>query len=74
MSTLMWITEKKLDWEIKNKGDQVRWNWENYEIFIPAVRKWEMLAATEVKIVINGSEKKKREQEHIRQMLHKTRY
>ena len=74
MSTLMWITEKKLDWEIKNKGDQVRWKWENYEIFIPAVRKWEMLAATEVKIVINGSEKKKREQEHRRHLLHKTRY
>ena len=29
MSTLMWITEKKLDREIKNKRDQFRWEREN---------------------------------------------
>ena len=45
-----------------------------YEIFILAVRKWEMLATTEVKMVMSGSEKKNREQEHIRHLLHKTRY
>ena len=33
-----------------------------------------MLATTEVKMVMSGSEKKKREQEHIRRLLHKTRY
>ena len=26
MSTLTWITEKELEREIKNKGDQFRWN------------------------------------------------
>ena len=33
MSTLTWITKKELEREIKNKGDQFRWN------FIAAVRK-----------------------------------
>ena len=35
-----------------------------------AVRKWEMLAAAKVKI--SGSEKKKREQEYMRHLIHKT--
>ena len=39
MSLLMWITEKKLDREIKNKGDQSPWEGEKHENFIPAVRK-----------------------------------
>ena len=31
MSTLTWITEKELEREIKNKGDQFRW-WNNIKI------------------------------------------
>ena len=42
---------------------------EEHENFIAAVRKWEMLAATQVKM--SGSVKKN-EQEHIQHVLHKT--
>ena len=55
ISTLTWITEKELEREIKNKGDQFRWK-KNVTIFIAVVRKWELLAATEVKM--SGREKK----------------
>ena len=39
MSTLTWITEKELEREIKNKGDQFRWKKKKHENFIAAVRK-----------------------------------
>ena len=42
---------------------------EQHENFVAAVRKWEMLAATKVKM--SGSEKKKSEREHVRHFLHK---
>ena len=58
----MWITEKELGWEIKNKGDEL------HENFIAAVRMWEMLVATKMKM--SGS-KKKTKLEHIQHFLHK---
>ena len=38
MSTLTWITEKELEGEMKNKGDEFFWE-KNHENFIVAVRK-----------------------------------
>ena len=43
---------------------------EQHENFVAAVRKWEMLAATKLKM--SGSDKKKIEQEHVRHFLQKT--
>ena len=43
---------------------------EQHENFVAVVRKWEMLAATKVKM-ISGSEKKS-EQKHVRHSLQKT--
>ena len=52
MFTLTWITEKELERVIENKGDEFRRKkWK----FKAAVRKWEMLAASKVKM--SGSEK-----------------
>ena len=70
------MTEKELEREMKNKGDEFRW--EKHEDFIAAVRKWEILAAS--KVEMSGSAKNKSEQnehkqqnfgEHIWQFLHK---
>ena len=58
MSTLKWITEKELEQVIKNKGDEFRWK---KNMKRAAVDKWEMLAASKVKM--SGSEKNKSEQE-----------
>ena len=63
MSTLTWITKKELERDIKNKGDQFRWN------FIAAVRK--MRNASDH----HGEtewQRKKSEQEQIQHFLHKT--
>ena len=59
------ITEKELEWKIKNKGDEFRWN-NSMKIFLAAVRKWEMLATSRVKV--SGSEKKKAKKNFV----HKT--
>ena len=53
MFTLTWITEKELELGIENKGDELRKK-KNMETQA-AVRKWEMLAASKVKM--SGSEK-----------------
>ena len=50
MFTLTWITEKELERVIENKGDEFR-----KKKWKAAVRKWEMLAASKVKM--SGSEK-----------------
>ena len=52
-TALTWITENELEREIKNKGDQ--WRWKDHGNFIAVVWKWEMLAATKMKM--SGSEK-----------------
>ena len=52
VNTLTWITEKELERE--KKRDQFCWK-KNKKHFIAAVRTWEMLAATKVKM--SGSEK-----------------
>ena len=41
---------REKDWEIKNKGDIFCWKNHISENFVAAVRKWEMLAATTVKM------------------------
>ena len=57
------LNEKKghreLERERKNKGDIFFLLEERHENFVAAVRKWEMLAATEVKM--SGSEKKNKQ-------------
>ena len=63
MSTLTWITEKELEKEMKNKGDE--FCWKKHEKFIVAVRKWEILAASEVKM--SGSAKNESEQKEHKQ-------
>ena len=76
MFTLTLITEKEQERVIENKGDEFRSKKKN-ESFTAGVRKWEMLAASKVKM--GGIEKNKREHEtnnklfgkHIRQFLHK---
>ena len=59
------ITEKELERKIKNKGDEFRWN-NSMKIFLAAVRKWEMLATSKVKV--SSSEKKKAKKNFV----HKT--
>ena len=54
---LMWITEKEQGRVIKNKGDEFCWKKLKHEKFIEAVRKWQMLLASKVKI--SGIEKTK---------------
>ena len=44
MSTLTWITEKELEREIENKGDEFCWK-NQHDSFTSAVRKWGMLAS-----------------------------
>ena len=76
MFTLTLITEKEQERVIENKGDEFRSKKKN-ESFTAGVRKWEMLAASKVKM--GGIEKNKTEHEtnnklfgkHIRQFLHK---
>ena len=63
MSTLTWKTGSQ-----KQKRSILLE--EKHESFIAAVRKWEMLAASKVKM--SGSEKNKSEQEHIQHFLNKT--
>ena len=58
MSTLTWITEKELERDIKKQRRPISLE-EKHENFIAAVRKWEMLAATKLKM--SAIEKKKRE-------------
>ena len=53
----MWITEKEQGRVIKNKGDEFCWKKLKHEKFIEAVRKWQMLLASKVKI--SGIEKTK---------------
>ena len=53
MFTLTWITEKELERVIENKGDEFRRE-KNMEIQSGG-EKWEMLAASKVKM--SGSEK-----------------
>ena len=61
-SILTWITEKELEWEIKNKGDQFRWK-ENVKKFYSGSEKMKNVSG-------HQSEnqrlwKKRSEQEHI---------
>ena len=66
--------EKELEWVIEDKGDEFLWE-KKHENFIAAVKKWEMLAASKVKM--RGSEKIKANMnrgnkisgKHIRQFL-----
>ena len=53
----MWMTEKEKERVIKNKGDEFCWKKLKHEKFIEAVRKWQMLLASKVKI--SGIEKTK---------------
>ena len=53
MFTLTWITEKELERVIENKGDEFRR--EKNSKVKAAVKKWEMLAASKVKM--SGGEK-----------------
>ena len=55
MSSLTQIIGKELEREINNNGDHAILLEEKHENYIAAVRKWEMLAATKVKV--SGSEK-----------------
>ena len=55
------LNEKKSDRELEREIKKPRRHFlleEQHENFVAAVRKWEMLASTKVKM--NGSEKKKR--------------
>ena len=56
MSTLTWITEKELEWEIKKQLRPILLK-EKHENVVVMVRNWEMLVATKVKM--SGSERKK---------------
>ena len=47
--------EKELERVIEVKGDEFLWEKKKHENFIAAVKKWEMLAASKVKM--RGSEK-----------------
>ena len=64
------LTDKELEREIKNEEDHFLE--EKHGNFIAAVKKWEMLATTKVRI--SGSEKitEQEKTEHIRHVLHKT--
>ena len=69
------LNEKKghreLERERKNKGDIFFLVEERHENFVAAVRKWEMLAATEAKMSASEKENKQtnNEQEHTRKFL-----
>ena len=67
MSTLTWKTEKELKREILNNGDQFHWK-KNIKILQAAVRKWEMITATKVKMCGN----KKKVSGDTQHFLHKT--
>ena len=71
MSTLLWITEKELEREIKTKGDQFRWKKKkNKKIhLIAAVRKKGNASCQQGE---NERQRKKSKQEHIQYFLHKT--
>ena len=51
---MTWITEKELEQEIINKGDEFPWKKNKH--FITAVGKWRILSASTLKM--SGSEKK----------------
>ena len=55
----------------KKANDKIFLLEEKHENFVVAVRKWEVLAATKVKM-IERQWKKNVEQEHVRHFLHKT--
>ena len=62
MSTLTWITEKELEREINNKGDQFRWK-KTIKIFIAVVRKRGNVSGHHGE---NERQRRKSEQEHIK--------
>ena len=60
-------SDRQLELEIKDKGDIFLFE-EQHENFVAAVGKSDILADTKVKM----SDRKKNEQEHVRNFLHKT--
>ena len=54
MATMAWMTNKVLEWGIKTQWRRILLD-EKHKNFIAAERKWEMLAATNVKM--SNSEK-----------------
>ena len=64
------LNEKKSDRELEQEIRSHFLLEEQHENFVAAVRKWEMIAATKVKMS-DSEKKKKSQQEHLRHFLQK---
>ena len=67
------LNEKKSERDLEGQKKSKQYIFlleKQHDNFVAAVRKWEMLAVTKVKV--SGSEKKGNMQEHVRHFLHKT--